>query len=146
MIEDLGKSLQEDPAGTTLEYLCNDSYVAIHPPIKPQTSQQMNHFRRTEQMFMARASDPRPFVSGRFSPKEFDLAKLISHINPSKFSDRMKNPYSDKKFGNQLFLQNIADPSKSEGVSPLKVESSAGHVIGKKNHEICTKFASTQAL
>jgi hypothetical protein len=88
MIEDLGQSIQEDPAGTTLEYLCNDSYVAIHPPIKPQTSQQMKHFRRTEQMFMARASEPRPFVSGGYSTKEFDLAKLISHINPSKFSER----------------------------------------------------------
>lgn len=146
MIEDIGQSLHEDPAGTTLEYLCNDSNVGIIPRIKPQTSQQMKQFRRTEQMFMARASDPRPFVSGPFSPKEIDLAKLISHINPSKFSDRMKNPYSDKKFGNQLFLQNIADPSKSEGVSPFKNESSAGHVIGKKNHATHTKFASTQAL
>lgn len=98
MIEDLGQSLQEDKAGTTLEYICNDSNVAINRSINPQTSQQMKHFRRAEKMFMARASDPRPVVSGRFSPKEFDLKKIISHINPSKFTERLKNPYSDKKF------------------------------------------------
>ena len=97
-------------------------------------------------MFKVRASDPKPIVNGRFSPKRFDLKKLISHMNPSKFSDRLKYPHSDKKFATQIYMQNNADLAKTDPNSPLKFESSTCLAIGKKNPDPHPKFHSTHAL